>query len=73
MFDNLFVDQHRFDYYKPSDNEDDVDDEIIPLVSEFKDAYRSSFVISYNCALNHRHIRGESDLKVSQTFSNKNV
>jgi hypothetical protein len=45
MFDNLFVDQHRFDYYKPSDNEDDVDDEIIPLVSKFKDASRSSFVI----------------------------
>jgi len=57
MFDNLFVDQHRFDYYKPSDNEDDVDDEIIPLVSEFEDASRSSFVISHNCALNHRHIR----------------
>jgi hypothetical protein len=34
MFDNLFVDQHRFEYYEPSDNEDDVDgkdvdDEII--------------------------------------------
>jgi hypothetical protein len=23
MFDNSFVDQHRFDYFKPSDNEND--------------------------------------------------
>lgn len=23
MFDNLFVDQYRFGYFKPSDNEDD--------------------------------------------------
>jgi hypothetical protein len=23
IFDNLFVDQHRFDYSEPSDNEDD--------------------------------------------------
>ena len=48
IFDNFFVDQHRFDYHKPSDNEDDVDDEIIPLVSEFKDAFRYSFVVSYD-------------------------
>jgi hypothetical protein len=23
MFDNPFADQHRFDYFEPSDNEDD--------------------------------------------------
>jgi hypothetical protein len=44
MFDNIFVDQYRFNYSKPGDNEDDdmldsnmminvdVDDEIIPLL-----------------------------------------
>jgi hypothetical protein len=67
MFDNLFVDQHRFEYYEPSDNEDDVDDdddvdgddvdgkdvddEIIHHVSEFGDASRSSFVVSRDWAL----------------------
>ena len=39
---NLFADQHRFDYFKPSVNEDDVDndngvgDEIIPLLLNLK-------------------------------------
>jgi hypothetical protein len=62
MFDNLFVDQHRFEYYEPSDNEDDVDDdddvdgkdvddEIIHHVPEFGDASRSSFVVSRDWAL----------------------
>ena len=62
MFDNLFVDQHRFEYYEPSDNEDDVDDdddvdgkdvddEIIHHVPEFGDASRSSFVVSHDWAL----------------------
>jgi hypothetical protein len=48
MFEKFFIDQRRFDYYKPSDNEDDVDDEIIPLISEFGDAFRSSFVASHD-------------------------
>jgi hypothetical protein len=52
MFDNSFVDQHIFDYYKPSDNKDDVDndvhDEIIPHVHEFRDASRFSFVVSHD-------------------------
>ena len=67
MFDNLFVAQHRFEYYEPSDNEDDVDDdddddddvdddndvddEIIHHVPEFGDASRSSFVVSRDWAL----------------------
>jgi hypothetical protein len=47
MFINPFTDQHRFDYFKPSDNEDDEllnpnviindDDEMIPHVPEFGD------------------------------------
>jgi hypothetical protein len=60
MFDNSFVDQHVFDYYEPSDNKDDVDndvhdeiiphvhDEIIPHVHEFRDASRFSFVVSHD-------------------------
>jgi hypothetical protein len=28
MFDNSFVDQHIFDYYEPSDNKDDVDNDV---------------------------------------------
>ena len=52
MFDNSFVDQHIFDYYEPSDNKDDVDndvpDEIIPHVHEFRDASRFSFVVSHD-------------------------
>jgi len=58
MFDNFFVDQHRFEYYEPSDNDDDdddddddVDDEIIHHVPEFGDASRSSFVVSRDWAL----------------------
>jgi len=73
MFNKFFIDQRRFDYYKPSDNKDDVDDEIIPFISEFGDAFRSSFVVSHDWALNHRRIRGGFDLKVSQTFSDKNI
>jgi len=61
MFDNSFVDQHRFNYSEPIDNGDDdtldlnvmmndgdndVNDEIIPHISEFMDAFRSSFVVS---------------------------
>ena len=60
MFDNLFDDQHRFDYYKPSDNEydgtlesnvivnvdGDVNDEIIPPVLEFGDVFGSKFIVS---------------------------
>jgi hypothetical protein len=55
MFDNIFVDQYRFNYSKPGDNEDDdmldsnmminvdvdddVDDEIIPPAPEFRDFF----------------------------------
>jgi hypothetical protein len=51
MFDNIFVDQYRFNYSKASDNEDDdildsnmminvdVDDEIIPPAPEFRDFF----------------------------------
>ena len=39
MFDNSFVDQHRFNNSKPSDNEYDVDNEIIPHVPEFGDVF----------------------------------
>jgi hypothetical protein len=61
MFDNSFADQHRFNYSEPIDNGDDdtldlnvmvndgdndVNDEIIPHIPEFMDAFRSSFVIS---------------------------
>ena len=48
MFINPFTDQHIFDYFKPSDNEDDEllnpnviindDDEMIPPVPKFGDA-----------------------------------
>jgi hypothetical protein len=40
MFNNSFVDQHRFDYSEPSKNEGDVD-EIIPRVPKFKDVFGS--------------------------------
>ena len=44
MFNNYFANQYRFDYYEPSDNEED-DDEIIPPVPEFRDAFVSSFIV----------------------------
>jgi hypothetical protein len=47
-FDNSFADQYIFNYSEPSNNEDD---EIIPLVPEFGDASRSSFVVSRDWAL----------------------
>ena len=87
MFDNSFANQHRFDYSKPSDNEDDVtldpnvmvddddddvDVEIIPLVSKFKDTSKSSFVVSNDWELSYKHMLGGFELKVEQTFSSKN-
>jgi hypothetical protein len=85
MFDNPFADQYRFDYSKPSDNEDndmlnsnemvnndDVDDEIIPPVPEFRDASGFSFIVFNDWALSHKCISGGSDLEVRQTFSSKN-
>ena len=51
MFDNPFTNQHRFDYSKPSDNKDDVDDEIIHHVPEFGDTLGSSFVVSHDWAI----------------------
>jgi len=61
MFHNPFVDQYRFHYSNPSVNEndetldpyvtinvdDDVDNDIIPLIYEFKDAFESIFVVSH--------------------------
>ena len=76
MFDNSFVDQHIFDYYEPSDNKDDVDndvpDEIIPHVHEFRDASRFSFVVSHDWVLSHKCMSGESELVIGQTFNSKN-
>jgi hypothetical protein len=56
LFDNPFADQHRFDYFEPSDNEDDDmlnsnvmvndDDEIIPSIPKFIDVFWSSFNVS---------------------------
>jgi len=57
MFDNPFADQHRFDYFEPSDNEDDDmlnsnvmvnddDDEIIHFIPKFIDVFWSSFDVS---------------------------
>jgi hypothetical protein len=62
MFDNPFADQHRFDYFEHSDNEDDDmlnsnvmvndddddddDDEIIPSIPKFIDVFWSSFDVS---------------------------
>ena len=63
MFNNIFVDQHKFDYSEPSDNEDNeildpnviinIDDEIIPYVYEFRDGYGSIFIVSYDWAPIH--------------------
>jgi len=61
-----------FNYSEPSNNEDDVDDEIIPLVPEFGDAFRSSFVVSHYWTLDYKRMQRGSDLEVGQTFSNKN-
>jgi len=85
MFDNLFTDQYKFDYSESSGNEDDdmldpnmminvVDDDekIIPHVPEFRDVFRSSFVVSNDWALSHRCMPRESNLEVRQTFSSKN-
>ena len=82
MFDNPFADQHRFDYFEPSDNEDDDmlnsnmmvndDDEIIPPIPKFIDVFWSSFDVSNDQALNHRRTPRGFDLEVGQTFSNKN-
>ena len=50
----------------------DVDDEIIPYVLEFRDASESSFVVSNDWTLSHRYMSGEFELKVGQTFNSKN-
>ena len=72
MFDNPFVDHHRIDYSKSSDSEDNVDDEIILYVSEFRDAFWSNFVVSHDWAFSHRCMLWGSDLEVSRTFNSKN-
>jgi hypothetical protein len=86
MFDNPFAKQHRFDYSELSDNkdddalesnvmvniDDDVDKEIIPLVSDFEDAFGSSFVVSNDYALSYRRISKGSELEVRQIFISKN-
>lgn len=50
MFGNPFAYQHIFDYFEPSNNEDDVndDDGVIHNVHELKDVSMSSFVVSYD-------------------------
>jgi hypothetical protein len=74
MFINPSTDQHRFEYFKPSDNEDDElldpnviindNDEMIPPVPEFRDAFRSSFVVFHDWTLSYRHMPKGSDLEV---------
>lgn len=80
VFDNPFTNQHRFHYYDHSGNkddemldpniDDDVDNEITPLVLEFKDVFGSPFAISYDWALSHRRFTWGSDLEVIKTFNN---
>ena len=83
MFDNLFVDEYRFDYFKPSDNKNDDmlnsnvmvyddDDEIIPHILKFINASGFSFDVSNDWALSHRCTPRGSDLEVGQTFNSKN-
>jgi len=62
MFDNSFINQHRFDYSESSDNEDDetldlniiinIDDDagdkIIPHVHEFENASGFCYTSSHN-------------------------
>jgi hypothetical protein len=50
----------------------DDDDKIIPYVPEFRDVFRSSFVVSNDLALSHRCMPRESNLEVGQTFGSKN-
>lgn len=81
IFNNLF-DQYIFDYSKPSDNEDiemldpnvilNVDDEMIPSVPEFEDAFRSNFVVFHDWPLSHRRMPKGSNLEVRQTCNYKN-
>jgi hypothetical protein len=72
MFDNPFANQHRFEYFEPSENEGDVvnDDEIIPHVPEFGDVSRS--VLLHNWAFSHKRMSGMFDLEVGQTSNSKN-
>ena len=76
IFANPFAHQRRFNYFEPSDNEDDVDNVvvvddtnvdigIIPLVLEFIDAFVSRFVVSHDWVLSHRRMLGKSNLDVS--------
>lgn len=53
-------------------NVDDVNNDIIPFIYEFKDAFESIFVVSHNWAFNHRRLLGCSDLEVGKIFNNKN-
>jgi hypothetical protein len=52
--------------------DDDVDKEIIPLVSDFEDAFGSSFVVFNDYALSYRRISKGSELEVRQIFISKN-
>jgi phosphate uptake regulator len=78
MFDNTFIDQHKYDSFKPSKNksynmlgfsitiysEGDVNDEVILLDLEVEDTSRSIFIVCYVRALNHRYLVRDSDLMV---------
>jgi len=86
MFDNSFINQHRFDYSESSDNEDDetldlniiinihddAGDKIIPHVPEFENASGFSYTSSHNWALSHRCMPEGFDLEIGQTFNSKN-
>jgi len=52
-------------------DDDDVDDEIMPRVLEFRYASRSSFAIFNDWALSHRRMPEGSELEVEQTFNSK--
>ena len=54
------------------DVNDDVDDEIIPLVPEFGDVSGFSFVVSNDYILIHIRLPERSNLEVRQIFSSKN-
>jgi len=74
MFDNLFVDQHRFNYSKSSDNENDdtlylnmtlnVDGEIILSIPKFENASWSSFGVSHYWVFSHKYISGGSHFEI---------
>jgi len=52
--------------------DDDVGDEIISYAPKFGAASGSTFVVSHDWTLSHRHLLGSFDLEAEQIFNNKN-